>query len=309
MANNMRLRILATIFLVSAFLVISGFLWERTVQETSSIPLSGGAIEAVSVENTDGGIEVAYTNGGQPEIVVEKTGKGTGRGTVQKHLAKIKIHAKEEDGILRIQVIPPRSSWFASGSASIKVFLPNPSLMAADLSTTNGQITVKGLRSRLSAITSNGQINVADSAGEFELITSNGEIRLENADLNPGSRARTSNGAIRGSVRATQAGSYDLTTSNASIDLELLDLTSVEIEATSSNGEIVTDGLQGLAIELARDGRLLGRTGNGDARFNLTTSNGRITLTHRNNVLYPISSTRAGAASVLISLRGATSKR
>lgn len=280
MVNNMRLRILATIFSVSAFLVISGFLWERTVQEISSIPLSGGAIEAVSIENTNGGIEVAYINGGQPEIVVEKTGKGTGLGTVQKHLAKIKIHAKEEDGILRIQVIPPRSSWFASGSASVKVLLPNPSLMAADLSTTNGQITVKGLRSRLSAVTSNSPIYIADSAGEFELSTSNGEIRLENADLNPGSRARTSNGAIRGSVRATQAGSYDLTTSNASIDLELLDLTSVEIEATSSNGEIVTDGLQDLAIELARDGRLLGRTGNGDARFNLTTSNGRITLTY-----------------------------
>ncbi|MCL4514728.1 MAG: DUF4097 domain-containing protein [Firmicutes bacterium] len=281
MANKMRFRGLATLFLMLAFGVTSGFLWERTIRETSSIPLSGGVIEAISVENTNGGIEVAYINGGPPEIVVEKTGKGTGLGTVQKHLAKVKVYTKEEDGILRLQVIPPKSSWFATGSASVKVFLPNPSLMTADLSTTNGEIAVKGLRSRLSAITSNGPINVADFAGEFELITSNGEIRLENADLNPGSRARTSNGAIRGSVRATQAGSYDLTTSNASIDLELLDLTSVEIEATSSNGEIVTDGLQGLAIELARDGRLLGRTGNGDARFNLTTSNGRITLTHR----------------------------
>lgn len=281
MANNMLFRILATMTLVLALLATSGFLGDSTVEETSSIPLSGSAIEALAVQNSNGSIEVGYINGGRPEIVVQKVGKGTGRGTVQKHLEKIKIYTKEEDGILRIQIIPPKSSWFATGSASVKVFLPNPSLMAADLSTTNGQIVVKGLRGMLSAITSNGGINVADSAGQFELITTNGEIRLEDVDFSPGSRAKTSNGAIRGSVRATQAGSYYLTTSNAAIDLELLDLTSVEIEAATSHGEIVTNGLQDLAIEQARDGRLLGRTGNGDARFNLTTSNGRITLTYR----------------------------
>lgn len=107
-----------------------------------------------------------------------------------------------------------------------------------DLHTSNGRIGITDALADVSARTSNGRIDVARVEGILQLDTSNGEIDMENVfgvvD------AETSNGSISFSGMLLAETDHRMETSNGAIDLAIRSDASLIIDASTSNGEIIS---------------------------------------------------------------------
>lgn len=277
---------LAGAFILLAFLAVaSGFsggsAGGKTVEDFSIHPLSGQTVQELVVANPLGPVEVAYEEQAQPEIRIQKTGRGVQAALTQRSLDSVKVEVSEEEGVLRIATRPSRTpGWWFSATVRLKVVLPNPSLQNISLNVSKGEITIQGIRVRdqVTASTGNGEIDVLNAAGKFDLATSDGKILLENVDLRPGSRIVSSRGAISGRLRIWAPGSYHLETLRGDIVVTLTDLTSVKIEASASRGNFRIKDLPGLVIDEMGHNRVRAHIGTGEVQLNLNSKDGDIAI-------------------------------
>jgi DUF4097 and DUF4098 domain-containing protein YvlB len=148
-----------------------------------------------------------------------------------------------------------------------------PEAVAADVTTGNGSILVRGMRDMVVLRTSNGRITVDSVDGTVDAHTSNG--RIEASAIAGEFRARTSNGAIvarqiggdcraetsNGPVEALGvAGNVAATTSNGRVVVDATPAEQGTVEVKASNGSIE------LTLPRMLKGRLLLRTSNGSVR-------------------------------------------
>ena len=169
----------------------------------------------------------------------------------------------------------------------------------AHLVTSNGSVHLGRIRGNVEARSSNGSVEVNDVRGNVNFRTSNGGVHGEN--IEGGLEAETSNGTIRVHLRDAEAGRpIRLSTSNGGIDLQVDSPRQNDVVASTSNGPITvrmpahtsaslhasTNSNGSVRSDfdiLLRGGeiskhRMEGTIGGGGPRFDLTTSNGNISL-------------------------------
>ena len=167
---------------------------------------------------------------------------------------------------------PPRNN----DGARITVRLPNAE--GAELTTSNGRITARGLSGPLLADTSNGRVILEGHRGEAQIRTSNGRIEVREHD---GSLdARTSNGSVTIVLTDAATGPINVRSSNGSIRAEVGGAFSGHVEFDTSNGRIRVSGSERRLIRERVSGSdgyaVIGSSDGPESR--LDTSNGNIEL-------------------------------
>ena len=162
----------------------------------------------------------------------------------------------------------------------------------------NGTISVQGLKGSLDAVTSNGTVELFDIDGDVIAHTSNGRVRAERlrgtleATSSNGSitadivrtdravRAETSNSHIDLSLPADYARDVRATTSNGGITVRLPSPLNARVIARTSNSRITSDFDLQMRGEIGKN-RVDATIGSGGPLIDLSTSNGGIRLARR----------------------------
>jgi hypothetical protein len=164
--------------------------------------------------------------------------------------------------------------------------------------TSNGTVSVQGLKGSLDVVTSNGSVELFDIDGDVTAHTSNGRVRAERlrgtleATSSNGSitadivrtdravRAETSNSHIDLSLPPDYARDVRATTSNGGITVRLPSSLNARVIARTSNSKITSDFDLQMRGEIGKN-RVDATIGNGGPLIDLSTSNGGIRLARR----------------------------
>ncbi len=156
----------------------------------------------------------------------------------------------------RLSTEGPRTGGRTSWSVSYRIQVPVGTEL--DLSTTNGGISVTGVRAAVEVRSTNGGIRLEDVEGPVRARTTNGGVQ---AYFSPGA--------------ALQHGT-DLQTTNGPVSLHLPAGVSARIEASTRNGGITTDFPITVLGRLGR--HLSGVLGEGGPEIRIRTTNGPVRI-------------------------------
>lgn len=140
---------------------------------------------------------------------------------------------------------------------------------------TNGNVTVEGVETRVDVSSTNGDVLV-DGGSEVQARTTNGSVRIRS---NGYASARTTNGEIRADLPGflSASGPWRFSTTNGGITLRLPSGVNAEIDASTTNGRIRSDFP--LTVSGTIDRRhIRGTMGSGGPMIELETTNGEIAI-------------------------------
>ncbi len=229
--------------------------------------------------------EESFSVGASPRLIVENQ---NGNVTVTAHLAgtiRVRATLREPEEIeyridvdgdtILVTAKPERMGFFNFGeSPGADLVIEAPSNTIVESRSSNGKTELIGVSGPSAVRTSNGAIELRDVSGEFAASTSNGKITV--AQSMGVFVLKTSNGAISFDGELSPGGDNRLETSNGSIDATLRGAPSVRIDASTSNG-LVVSRLQLISSRVEKNS-LVGTVGGGDASLQIETSNGSITI-------------------------------
>jgi len=271
------LPLIAVMIMAVTLLVTAGCTAGPTETRDDSFTVNGTATLVVNSDN--GWIKV--NTGTDDEVRVQATLRGIDRidYEVSQDGSTITVLAEIDQG------------WFVS-DVGVDITITTPVNTDAELETSNGMISLNGIEGTGTLRTSNGKIVLENVKGDFEGRTSNGKIEvdtLEGTALLSTSNggldfqevtgevdAETSNGRISYSGDMIAGGDNRLITSNGNVDVELLGIPSIELDASTSNGDI-TSALP-ITATTTSDDHLVGTIGDGEADLYIRTSNGDVTI-------------------------------
>ena len=216
----------------------------------------------ISLSNVNGDIHIAGASGNEVHVIAKK------KAASQEYLDGLQIEVDSSDDLIRIETHHPENrSWFhwgehgdSSGSVSFELTVPS-GVELDTIETVNGGISIAGVKGPVSAETVNGKIAIEGLEGNAKLDTVNGTIDVQFDVLQSGQRV-----------------SADAV--NGRIILRIPKNASAQIHAETVNGGIDADDF-GLKPEKGFVGRDLdGKLGDGEARVNIDTVNGSVTIRH-----------------------------
>jgi len=271
------LPLIAVMIMAVTLLVTAGCTAGPTETRDDSFTVNGTATLVVNSDN--GWIKV--NTGTDDEVRIQATLRGIDRidYEVSQDGSTITVLAEIDQG------------WFVS-DVGVDITITTPVNTDVELETSNGMISLNGIEGTGTLRTSNGKIVLENVKGDFEGRTSNGKIEvgtLEGTALLSTSNggldfqevtgevdAETSNGRISYSGDMIAGGGNRLITSNGNVDVELLGIPSIELDASTSNGDI-TSALP-ITATTTSDDHLVGTIGDGEADLYIRTSNGDVTI-------------------------------
>jgi DUF4097 and DUF4098 domain-containing protein YvlB len=219
----------------------------------------------VSLENTNGSIEIAVWDRKEVSVEAKKTIKTRHRDRADEALKALRIEVKEEAGRLEIETHYPRRSgsawswlWGQEYSARVSYKLTVPRDCSLEIETVNGSVDGTGPRGTLRVRTTNGNVGITDSEGPADIRTTNGNIEAELLRVDAGS---------------------DLlfTSTNGGIELYLPADIRSSVSASTTNGSIETDFPIEIQGRLRRN-RLEGEINGGGGQLRMQTTNGSIQI-------------------------------
>ena len=205
------------------------------------------------LENVNG--EVVITTWKEPRVQIEAEKAGS-RAFVEK--ATIAIEGEGEQVSVETRHPDRWSFAFFGGRGRVTYRVTVPERARVEVRTTNGRVRVLEPSGPVSASTTNGSVEVDRAARSVEATTTNGAVDV----------------AFRS---APQSGLSRIATTNGSVTLSLPAGATGEFEAGTVNGGIQTD----FPLEVSGGfggRRLSGKLGEGKARFELRTVNGRVRI-------------------------------
>lgn len=275
---------------------LSGNRYERS----ENYVFAPGNINAISVENfngsidiqgeSDGNIEVSIVISSEQEESLDNVEIITEEGKTLKLISKALI--KNPRCSIKYEISMPKKvelSVIESSNGKIQIYNCDGN---AELETTNGGIEIKKCTGNLSLKTSNGSIGLYDISGNADARTSNGRIEADN--INGQLSALTSNGKIEvlkcsfiKELITSDASIYaeideiakytQVITSNGSIKVMIPVSGSYDIHAKTSNGAIDTHGISISDLD-KRKNKLKGEYNGGGNLLDLETSNAGIDI-------------------------------
>ena len=159
---------------------------------------------------------------------------------------------------------------------NIHYYVQVPARTGLELTTTNGELQIKGTTGAVSGKTVNGSVEVRGIRGPVEVETTNGNIRL--SGIAGSARAGTTNGTIAAELRQIDAGGrIALSTTNGNVTASLPGDLKATVDAETTNGRVrVAYPVQRLAGSTARV--LHAKIGGGGVDVTLRTTNGNIVI-------------------------------
>jgi len=258
---RIKLFCLAILFLTASSLSAEEWKREFTV----------GAHPVLRVQTNDARIEVRGVPGNTISARVVAEGWHIGPGEVT-------ASAQQTADSIFIQVkTPDRHIHFNFGNRSLHIEVSVPQSTALDLGSSDGSVSVSGIKGEARLATSDGSIRVDNFEGSLRARTSDGSIevagRFDLLDLN------TSDGHISANVWTGShlKEAWNLRTSDGSITLGLPNDLSAFLDAWTSDGHI---DLQ-LPVEVigrVEKNRVHGKLHGGGPNLQVHTSDGSITL-------------------------------
>lgn len=188
---------------------------------------------------------------------------------------KLEYQVAQSGDTITIDAKSKRSGIFNFGDGpESNIEITAPSNARVELMTGNGAIKVNGMHQSGTARTSNGRVTLTNVTGEFDVSTSNGAVEITQAKGT--FNLRSSNGKIEFDGEIT-GGSNRMTTSNGSIDVKLRGTPSIKLDASTSNGSVVST----IPVTISSgvdENHLVGTIGDGDAELIIQTSNGSVNI-------------------------------
>ena len=248
-----------------------------TETRDDSFTVNGSAVLVVSSEN--GKVEVV--TGSDNEVRVQATLRGVER---------IDYDVTQDGNTITV-VAGVHSGWNV-GNRGADIVITAPASTDVDLTTSNGMVSVEGIEGSGKLATSNAMVSLEDVKGDFEGTTSNGKLQItdmEGSGVFRSSNGRaelqnvsgvfdvdTSNSGISFSGNFTAGSSNRLVTSNGGVDVELVGTPSLELDASTSNGDITCEFP--ITATATGDDHLVGTIGDGEADLLISSSNGDVTI-------------------------------
>ncbi len=248
-------------------LLLSQLAPATTLHETFKKQISVEPGGSVSVENTNGSIEVRGWDKSEVMIEAEKTAKGSGQKDAEERMADIDVEVVQNGNNIEIMTHLPRSGgsgfmdWVFGGggggtSVSYTIYVPNQTDL--DLSSTNGAVMVKEVSGKIALHTTNGRIEANEVSGSVN--------------------ANTTNGAITASFdKVVSNNGMEFGTTNGSITCYLPPEVQCDVRAKTTNGSIKSDfplQIEGKYNSKRLDGEING----GGSLFEFRTTNGSIKI-------------------------------
>ncbi|HYW46105.1 MAG TPA: DUF4097 family beta strand repeat-containing protein [Bryobacteraceae bacterium] len=268
-----------------------------------SHPLRSGG--RLSIESFNGSVEISPWDQDTVDI------SGTKYGPTQQAAEDLKIEIDHSPDAVSIRVVRPYDRRNNLGARFVikvphavlldRITTSNGSIHTVDgagparLKTSNGSISVQGLRGSLDAQTSNASVELVDVEGDVVAHSSNGRFRAER--LRGNLEAVTSNNSVHAEIVGadgpihleTSNGPVELTlpqgfgrgirasTNNGSITLHLPGSLNAHVLAHTSNASITTDFDVNVRGEISTR-QMDANIGAGGPLIDLSTSNGPIRL-------------------------------
>lgn len=269
------------------------------------VETSGGSIEVYSHQSDKVKVEMylrkngKYYNSEDPEA--------------REMLEHYQINIVKESDQVRAIAEKESGGWFNNGNnhnTSVSFIVYVPYKMTADLKTSGGSVTVKGVYGNHNVKTSGGSLNFTDIQGNMHARTSGGSINVEkyagvlDAHTSGGSiNLQESEGDLKlhtsgGSIKIYNAkGSIDASTSGGGINANLLNLTSsLRLHTSGGSINVVIPSDLGLDLDLkgsrvntklynfngeAEKDRIIGSMNGGGIPVVLSTSGGNVNLKYQ----------------------------
>ena len=276
------LLIVTLLFLVGLMALASSACTSRSAVSTETDDFNVGDHLTLKVTSLGGRIEVKAGSDNVVSVRAEL-----------RDIRRIKYEAIQTGDEVIVTAEKTGKWWFPAGNTQADIYVTVPANTALRLETSNGRIEVTGTTRGGILETSNGGIALEDVKGDFEATTSNGEVEIDTIDGSAFVRTsngevavqeaigafniKTSNGSISFSGEMTPGGSNRLVTSNDSIEIALTGTPSLNLDASTSNGEVKHPGLAILATKTDAD-HLIGTIGAGEAELYIETSNGDVVI-------------------------------
>ncbi len=242
--------------------------FEKTEEIRETYEVSPGT--RLVVVNVNGDIDLEKWDNDHMEVhVVKKTNRD------RDELAKVRIE------IVTGAVMEIRTEYLERDvhvSVNYRIKIPR-GVTVQELSTSNGDIELKGTKGDTDLTTSNGDIDAQDIEGTIRVRSSNGDLDIKGTTAIR--EAKTSNGEIRAEVHSLPGTGADITTSNGSIDIYIDGALDADLSAATSLGKVSVSDLALESRSTAKAGlssSLKAKIGAGGARLVITTSNGNINI-------------------------------
>lgn len=208
---------------------------ENDVEETVTDERQAEDIEQLSVENTNGRVDVR----GSDRETISITGRK--RAPDEDRLGEVAIETTETDQTLTVAVSDDGGGILVNlgptPAVDLEIEVP-ASLADVDAETTNGGVTVRGVDSAIAAETTNGDVTAALNEPENVVAeTTNGDIELTVPST---IEAELSLDTTNGSLDIHELESYE-TTSESSIEATVGAGTH-RIECETTNGDVTVRG-------------------------------------------------------------------
>jgi hypothetical protein len=213
-----------------------------------TVPLNANG--SISVDNINGGVEIAGWNRNEVQIDAVKTASS------QEKLNDMKIEVNGSGSSVEIETKYPQHT-VNNNPGGVQYTLHVPAGARIDkINLVNGSFKVQGLTGEVNASLVNGKIQASDLTGTADLATVNGSIDASYTSLN--------------NVREVKLKSV-----NGSINLVLPQSPNAEIDASTMNGGITTDfPLQVKGHWVGKN--MSGTLGSGGVHIELNNVNGSI---------------------------------
>jgi DUF4097 and DUF4098 domain-containing protein YvlB len=239
----------------------------------------------VVIQNQNGRITIEAWTRPQVRVQVTRVARASGREAAESYLKQIRSEVEIRDGRIKIVSHYPKrketTGFFALlvehvASFQTHYYLQVPVETALDLSTSNGQVRVRGTRGGLEAGTTNGNIEITNVGGPVETHSTNGgiEVRGGSGSLS----AETTNGGIEAEIRSLAPdGRISAQTTNGGVSIALPAGVKADLHAATTNGRVsVSFPVSGKEIMTTKVVR--GTINGGGAEITLSTTNGDINV-------------------------------
>lgn len=215
-----------------------------------TMPAPGGLLTVNASPN--GGIKIVGWNQSEVRIRAKVVANADTNDQAQALVRQVTVQAQAA-----IQSEGPARENDRNWSVSFEISVP--STQALSLATTNGGISIQGIRAQVDFRTQNGGVVLTDVGGTF--------------------KGRTQNGGVQVSLEGQRwdGEGLDVETQNGGIKLLLPESYSARLESSTVNGSVTTDFPVTVVGEIDRR-HLNGDINNGGATLRLTTTNGGVSI-------------------------------
>jgi ribosomal protein L6P/L9E len=263
---------LAPVVAIVSFQAAAG--WEP-VRETRNLKISASAGEPISVSTRNGAVSIVPTDGEHLIVTAELHAK------TKEDLEKIQIGASNDTGkgsVVKVE-FPDMKNLNGMG-CSLRIEVPRA--RGVTVSTSNGPITVEGMRGESVLETSNGPVTIENHDGEVAIETSNAPV--EASGVRGKLALQTWNGPVRVSLSDDFSERFSVETSNAPVEVSVPRSYNGVLGVQTSNARISFPADSN--VTEAPSGKGWGTT-NGSATFgksgpvsSIETSNGNVNISY-----------------------------